>query len=248
MQLQIVKKLFDEIIDRYSGEESTASGSPIRDLFSQWIKKYSIRKKLDVVEFGGAAGQLLKEIAVIYPNVSLTNVEIIRAYKKYAVSKSIRFVRGSLLAPPFPDHSFDVLIIRDVLHHLVGKTHGETLVNQKRGLIELHRLVRGGGVIFIEEITVGSRVVSSLLYRLAKINSVLGIRLPFFHISPHAVILFFTPQRLTDLTRAAFGPQNIKISKLVPHHESWRYRLVHLGARIGKMLIVIESPQKNQAT
>ncbi len=244
MQLPLVKKLFDEIIDTYTGSESTAASSPILSLFTRWIKGNSIKKKLDVCEFGGAAGQLLNEMQKIYPNTQLTNVEITKTYKKHTVSPKIRFVEDSLLSSKFPDHSFDVLVIRDVLHHLVGKNFSETRQNQKKGLSELRRLIRPGGAIFIEEISIKSELVSQFLYTLSKINERIGVRLRFFQISPHSVILFLTPQKITLWCQEIFGKKNIRTNEFHDHQETWQYRLVHLGAKIGKMVIVIESPKK----
>ncbi|MBI5153348.1 MAG: methyltransferase domain-containing protein [Parcubacteria group bacterium] len=244
MQLSSVKKLFDEAIDLYAGSKSTAAESPIVSLFFHWLKENNVRTTLDICEFGGAAGQLLKKIKKVYPNSRLTNVEITDTYKKYSVSPFIHFVKGSLLTSKFPDHAFDVLIIRDVLHHLIGKNYEQTLQNQKKGLTELRRLVRPGGAIFIEEISVTSNLISLILYFLSNINARIGIRIPFLQISPHSVILFFTPERLTRWCQDTYGAKNIRTNQFRDHHETWRFRLVHLGARIGKMLLLIESPKK----
>src|SRR3989338_5383509 len=148
MQHASVQDLFKEQIEHYSKKEQALDSSIIPQVL-KWLKNKKNRKKMDICEFGGGAGQLLNKIRKSYPKANYTNVEIVSKYKKYLPSKDIKFVTGSVLNSGFPDNSFDILIMRDVIHHLVRNSYQETVNNQKLALQELRRLAKPGGVIFI---------------------------------------------------------------------------------------------------
>lgn len=95
---------------------------------------------------------MLNQIAKLYPKVKLTNIEFIEGYRKHQVSSKINFICASILNSNLKDKTFDCLIIRDVLHHVIGQSFRESKENQKTALKELWRLLRPGGAIFIEEL------------------------------------------------------------------------------------------------
>lgn len=204
------------------------------------VEKEKIQEKIAIGEFGGGAGQFLNEIHKFYHNAHYTNIEIINDYKQHFASKKIMFIKRSILDSRFHDASFDVIIIRDVLHHLVGNNYHETLENQQIALKELRRLIRPGGAIFIEELTNSLETISRIIYHIFKLNLRLGIRLPFLSINPNVNVAFFTPHTLMKLWYDIYGRQNIVIKKLCKVKADLNSRLVHLGAELVKVLLVIE--------
>lgn len=239
MQDKSVEKLFKEQIEHYS-QEDRVKDSYALPLVLDWIKKKKFNKKLEICEFGGGAGQLLNEIRKSYSNVDLTNVEIIDEYKRFMVSKKIKYVVSSVLNSKFSNNSFDIILMRDVLHHLVGKNLKETTENQKHALKELKRLIRPGGAIFIEELTDSSEAVCSLLYFLTKLNSKIGLRILSFYVNPNAIIYFFTPNRLLKLYLEVFGERNILVRKIDRYKTDLASRLLHLGKELNKVTVVLK--------
>lgn len=235
MQHASVKSLFKEQVKVYS-HHNQYKRSPLARLTLTWLKNKKRGKKIEICEFGGGAGQLLGYLQKKYPRARYTNVEIIEDYKQFLASDKIRFIVGSVLSSGFPDKSFDVIIMRDVLHHLVGRSYHETLDNQKLALTELKRMVKPGGAIFIEELTNESEVSTRLIYYLTRINSQIGINIPSLSISSNIIVSFLTHRTLSDLCKTIFGKENSKTKTLVLE-TPWHVSLVHVFGRLQKTII-----------
>src|SRR3989344_2591414 len=212
MQHRSVKKLFKDQIQHYIKKDQAAN-SKVISLVLEWIHDKKHKKKIKICEFGVGAGQLLNEIQKKYPNVSCTDVEIIDDYKFFLVSKKITYVTGSVLNSSFPDNSFDVIIMRDILHHLVGNTYNETQKNQKKALQELKRLVRPKGIIFIEELTNESEIATRLMYYFSKLNSTLLSFASLFNVNKNTIVAFFPPRNLEQFCKEVFDNEKIIIKK-----------------------------------
>ena len=243
MQHPSVKRLFREQVELYSREDQSAFFSPVISLFINWLKKNKPSKTLEICEFGGGGGLLLSRLAKFAPGAKLTNIELVADYRKYQILPEIRFIAGSILDSKFADGSFDCLVIRDVLHHLIGDNLSKTKENQKQALQELKRLLKPGGVIFIEELVNQSGIAGRLIYGLSKINSSLGIRSKYFQISPNTIVSFLTSKELIKLSGEVFGKKNISQAIFRPSFHRLRFRLVHLGGHSGKQLLVLEKPR-----
>ncbi len=70
-------------------------------------------------------------------------------------TRNSTFKHGSLLALPFPDGTFDCILMQNVLHHVTGQTVKDNLQNLARGIDEIARCVKKGGKVVIIESTVG---------------------------------------------------------------------------------------------
>lgn len=238
MQHASVKKLFKEQIKHYS-ENDQYSNSPITPLILEWLKRKKPNKKIEICEFGGGNGQLLSRIQRVYPNTALTNVEIIDDYKRFLVSKKVRFVLGSILDSNFQSCAFDVIIIRDVLHHLIGKDYKETLNNQRLALMQLKRLARVGGVIFIEELTNESEIATRIIYYLCRLNTKIGINIPSLFISKNVIVSFLTSSKLLNMCNQVFGKKNIEKGEL-DVKVKWYFTLLHFLGGLKKITIVVK--------
>lgn len=246
MQHASVKKLFREQLGHYS-KSGQYEHSPIATLVFEWLKNLpagrqgkKLNKKIEICEFGGGNGQLLNQIQRVYPHTTLTNVEIIDDYKRLLVSKRVRFVLGSILDPHFSNKAFDVIIIRDVLHHLVGGSYRETLHNQKVALMQLKRLVRPGGVIFIEELTNESELATRIIYYLSLLNTRIGVHIPALFVSKNVIVSFLTSNKLVTLCHRIFGEKNIGKQELEVKAK-WYFTVLHLLGGLKKNVITIKS-------
>jgi len=238
MQHTSVQDLFREQIKHYSKKEQALDSQIIPQVL-KWLKSKKVSKKIDICEFGGGAGQLLNEIRKSYPKANYINVEIVPDYKNYLPSKDITFVTGTVLNSGFPDNSFDILIMRDVIHHLVGNSYQETVNNQKLALQELRRLAKPGGVIFIEELTNGWIVISLLIYLLTKLNSYIGLRSSVFSINPNTIVLFLTHSGLVRLCEIIFKKKNILKKDFMKPKMKIGGKMAHFGSPIIKVFLLI---------
>ena len=239
MQDKRVEKLFEKQIKYYSKPDSSSSVSPLVDIFFNWAKRKKITRKIEIAEFGGAAGQLLAAINSKYSNASLTNIELVAKYRDKQVLRKIRFVSGSILSSGFKDKYFDCIIIRDVLHHLIGKNLADTRRNQIVALRELKRIIRPGGTILIEELTNQSEFICRLLFYFSRLSSHIGIRIEKLEISPQTVICLFTARELTRLINKIFSKDIIK-TIFIKRRPTWHGEIVHLGASYGKLICSIQ--------
>ena len=237
MQHTSVKKLFKEQVGQYSHKDQYKH-SPLAILILEWLKGKKRNKKIQICEFGGGAGQLLGVIAKSYPGYSYTNVEIISDYKQFLVSHKIKFVVDSVLHSNFRSQSFDILIMRDVLHHLVGKNYKESRHNQISALGELKRLLKPGGAIFIEELTNTSGFATRLIYYLTRLNSRVGVQIPSLSLSSNIIVAFLTPTKLLNYCRQMFGEKNMK-TQILDIRMKWYIRIVHLFGRLEKVAVVV---------
>jgi SAM-dependent methyltransferase len=65
------------------------------------------------------------------------------------------FRRGSFLALPCPDRSFDCVLEQNVFHHVTGRGVRQNRANLRQCLREMYRCLRPGGKAVIIESTVG---------------------------------------------------------------------------------------------
>lgn len=237
MQHASVKKLFKEQVKHYSKDQQYEK-LPLLRVILEWLHNKKYKRVLKICEFGGGNGQLLNQIQRVYSHTVLTNVEIIYDYKRFLVSKRIRFVLGSILDPNFPDEAFDMIIIRDVLHHLVGESYIETLNNQRIALMQLKRLVRANGVIFIEELTNESELATRIIYYLSWLNTKIGIHIPSLFISRNVIVAFFTSRRLLALCNQIFGKKNIEKQESAINLK-WYFALLHLLGGAKKVILKV---------
>lgn len=242
LQHPTVEKLFYEQANYYSQTDQSAKYSSLVSFFLNWSKsKTNHAKIIKICEFGGAGGILLDSINKSTKlKIKLYNAEIVEKYRDYQINPKIQFHKDSILHSRFPDNFFDCVIIRDVLHHLIGKDYRATINNQKKALTELKRITKPQGIILIEELVGQSALAVKIIYFLSKLNSKIGLRSRRFQITPNTIILMLTSEKLAKLVGLIFGSKNIIKKIYVPSVRNWRIKMVHLWCNSGKFILMIK--------
>jgi ubiquinone/menaquinone biosynthesis C-methylase UbiE len=111
-----------------------------------------------VLDAGCGTGNYL--VALRGSVASLTGLEfnpgmLGRARQKLGQASDVSLHEGSILAMPFPDAAFDVVMLNQVIHHLdsAGETSSPAWPNLVRALAESRRVLRKAGLLVINTCT-----------------------------------------------------------------------------------------------
>lgn len=86
-------------------------------------------------------------------------------HERYGVQRRITYKQADATALPFPDGCFDVVIFKSVIGAL------STRENQRQAILEMHRVLRPGGVLLFAENLIGTRLHVALRRRFVHWNS-----------------------------------------------------------------------------
>lgn len=89
---------------------------------------------------------------------------------------NVIYKKGSALAIPFPDNCFDMILMQNLLHHVVGKDINESKQLLEKVTKEAHRVLKPNGKLLILESTVPrwffyiEKKIYAMFWRLNPIN------------------------------------------------------------------------------
>jgi SAM-dependent methyltransferase len=143
-------------VHRYSAPTAAlydAVTAPLADRFFTRVAKdlTGMASRAQVLEVGSGPGRLAATLARLAPAVQVTGVDIAPDMVELATARAARagvagrvaFRVGDVAALPFPDASFDVVVSTFSLHHWPDPA---------RGLAEIYRVLRPGGVARIYDL------------------------------------------------------------------------------------------------
>ena len=214
----LVNKQFNQQIKEYT-EDSTAHLSPIIPELLDWLQKQTPPSEpFKICEFGGGGGLILKLIKDRSNHkLELHNAELVNKYKNHQASESIKFTETSVLNSDFPDNYFDAVLIRNVLHHLIGDSPKQTRINQDKAIKEMTRVTKPGKLILIEEQTNQSKLSCSIIFYLSKLACKLKLNIKNFQITPHTLVAYLTHKQLLKIIT-----DNQKISTQKNKYYRWK--------------------------
>ena len=167
----------------------------------------------------------------------LYNCEIVPEVYKKQVNKDINLIGGNALNLPFKSNSFDYVIIKNLLHHLVGRTRRESKDNARRAVKELKRVTKDGGHIIILDQYNRHEFFSSIIFYLTLFFSILGISFKSFGLGKNVIVSFLTPDGIRKfLTRA--GDVEIVFDRENRLDVSKKLKYTLLMSDIGRLLII----------
>lgn len=192
-----------------------------------------------VLEVGGGSGYLLDLLLEADGPQRVYNCELAwKAYKEQAHPR-IRLIGGDVLNLPLQGKSLDVLIMKNVLHHLVGATPGEWKALAEHAVAECSRVLRDDGYLMIVEQYNQSGVCSRMLFWVTWILSRLGIGLKRLGLGKGVIVSFLTPQELEGMV-AAKRMEAIHTEREIIAVRPI-YRATILMGKIGRMLMIAQA-------
>jgi len=152
-----------------------------------------------ILEVGGGSGHMLDLIKSNTFIKDLYNIEI--AYKAYKgqVKENIGLIGGDALNMPFKDECFDCVLMKDVLHHLVGKTRKESKNNALKCIKESFRVLKNEGYLILLEECNKSEIFSSIIFYVTLVLSFLGFSCKALGLRKYVIVSFLTPNEIKTL-------------------------------------------------
>jgi SAM-dependent methyltransferase len=192
-----------------------------------------------VLEVGGGSGYMLDLLAGEANATQLYNCEL--AYQAYReqVNSRIALVGGNALSLPFAESTFDCVIAKNLLHHLVGATRGESKNLAHATVTELIRVVKSRGHIIILEQYHHYRLCAAILFYLTHLLSMAGFQLEALGIRRDVVVSFLTPSEIRALfERPHVEEDEVIVDKTAAIPVALPIRLFPFLGRFGRLLFI----------
>jgi len=174
------------------------------------------------------------------------NIELVyEAYRKQ-VNKDICLIGGNALDIPFKDCSFEWVVIKNLLHHLVGKTRRESKAYARRAVEELIRVTKDGGYIIILEQYNRHRLFSSAIFYLTLFFSVFSIGFKSFGWGKNVIVSFLTPEEIRNLLMSSGNVKTVlNRENRLNMSRKWKYTL--LMSDIGRLVVIGKVVRESKA-
>jgi demethylmenaquinone methyltransferase/2-methoxy-6-polyprenyl-1,4-benzoquinol methylase len=154
---EFVKRTFSSIAGRYDFTNHLLSGG--MDFVWRWklARLVAQRNPLDVLDLATGSGDLALAIAKACPSAKVTGADFCLPMLEMARRKRVRnLVQADGLALPFLDESFDVVTVAFGLRNMA---------DWAAAIREAHRVLRGGGALFVMDFSLPDSEILRSLYR-----------------------------------------------------------------------------------
>jgi 2-polyprenyl-3-methyl-5-hydroxy-6-metoxy-1,4-benzoquinol methylase len=241
----IVVRQFEDQVDLYSQHETEVSSQVLPFLKKQLPKYSKAAKTVKICEFGGGGGDLLKAIKKMSKRkLVLHNAELVREYKKHQADKSIKFLHKSVLESDIPNNTYDVVIVRNVIHHLVNTSLSKTRENQRHAIAELIRITKPGGYILIDEQVNYSAIACSIFFHLSWLATKLKLSVKSFQITPNTIVGYLTRNELIAFCDQLIPKKEWSANSFIRWVPELHWRLTMLMNNTGSAFIAMKKPAR----
>jgi 2-polyprenyl-3-methyl-5-hydroxy-6-metoxy-1,4-benzoquinol methylase len=198
-----------------------------------------IKPGADVLDIGGASGILLSELLKrSSANFNAHLLEIDELYRTRIKDSRINFIKGSILNLDLSQQLFDIVLARQVLHHLIGSTFKQTKVNQIKALQNLWKCVKSEGYLIIEEEMNNNELASKIIFYGAKIAKLSGLKIKSLELG--RLIVCFMSQK--ELIRSTQALESAKIYD--QQFDEWHFdglmKATNLMNKVGLLFLAIQ--------
>jgi ubiquinone/menaquinone biosynthesis C-methylase UbiE len=138
---EVIRRQYDRMAQRYDRRWTTYLSKTLCFL-DAWT---AISPQAVVLDIGCGTGEFEKLVLNRHPNQQIVGVDISQKMLEIAQQKcraypNVVFLEGSVLALPFSDHSFDVIVSASAFHYFD---------EPEAALKETRRVLRPGGILVI---------------------------------------------------------------------------------------------------
>lgn len=138
---------------------------------------------------------------------------------------------------PLESNQFDIVLIKNLLHHLVGTTRYNSKKNVKKAIKELKRVVKDEGYIIILEQYNAHNLFSSILFYITFFLSFFGISIRSFGLNKSIVVSFLTPKEILNMINEDDNV-SICLEDSVKSEIPKKYKYTFLMSNIGHELVI----------
>lgn len=193
--------------------------------------------KDNIIEIGGGSGSFL-DLVIERTNIENTyNMELVYdTYRKQA-NADISLIGGNALNVPFKDCSFNLVVIKNLLHHLVGRTRKESKYYARCAIEEMIRITKKDGYIIILDQYNKCRLCSFIIFYITLFFSVFGISFRSFGWNKNVIVSFLSPEETLNFLKDG---DNIKIVKKIENkiYLSKKLKYSLLMSNIGRLVVI----------
>jgi len=214
--------------------------------FIEFMKKNLIGHTL--LDVGAGSGTFASLVKKCIPDMRVTAVDPSARLLSQLNDRSIRKVVGKLPDLSLnPADTFLFIHVKEVLHHLVGKTVNESRDTVTRSLLALKDHLNDSGFLMIHELYWETYIVPSvsrtLTFYLLSICTKLHIRLPYREHLERLLVCFYTTSELENMLKDC-GFVIVR-SKQYPFSDT-TFKRVLLLRRWGRMLYIVRKENNKQ--
>ncbi|MBO8183256.1 MAG: class I SAM-dependent methyltransferase [Archaeoglobus sp.] len=165
----------------------------------------------------------------------LYNVELsFRVFKKQT-NKRINLIGGDARNLPLKDNVFDYVIIKNLLHHLIGSSRRESKNFAKKAINEMIRVTKDGGYIIILEQYNRRKFFANIIFYLTLFLSSTGLS----RFTKNVIVSFLTPDEVRFIVaRNEKAKIDIIVDRLNKFKVPIKFKLTFLMSDIGRILLI----------
>ncbi len=239
---EIVTNQFSNQVELYSQHDEKVD-SPVLPFLKKTLPKFKTGQSIKIGEFGGGGGDLLRAINNLTKRtLTLHNIELVGAYKNHQADKSIKFVKQSLLDSDIADNTYDIVIVRNVIHHLINPWHFQTRMNQSHAIHELVRVTKPGGYILIDEQVNNSKIACMLYFYLSWIATKMKLNIPAFQITESTIVGYLQRQELQAIASTVVPRKFWEANTFFRWEPQLHWKLTGLMNDTGSAFIAMKKP------
>jgi len=216
--------------------ERLTTDSPIISEVTSRINKPGMK----ILDVGGASGIILN--AIINKSrykIDATILDMFKVYKQQLVNKQIRYIVGSILNNKLKAKSYDFVILRDVLHHLIAGGISEIQKHQEKAIKEMVRLTKKGGYIIFEEEINNSKLSSRIQYFLSSIANKIHFGSLSFWIGK-VIVSFMSKKEIENVLKKQTGGIRVVKRRFIKCNFPFLWRSIFLMNKFQRAFYIIQ--------